>query len=54
MKDRRHVAQFYSIQRHENRDILLSPIPGICKLTVHSGYISGIGDNFLSHPAQIK
>ena len=29
VKDRRHVAQFYTIRRHKNRDILLSPIPGI-------------------------
>ena len=29
MKDRRHVAPFYTIRRHKNHDILLSPIPGI-------------------------
>ena len=53
MKERRHVRAFYHIRRQKNRDIFLSPIPIISKVTVNSGCVSGIGDKKLSRPAQI-
>ena len=53
MNERRYVAEFHRIRRQQNRDKFLSRIPTISKLTLNSGYVSGIGDKKLSRPAQI-
>ena len=53
MDERRCVAEFHRIRRQQNRDKFLSRIPTISKLTLNSGYVSGIGDKKLSRPAQI-
>ena len=53
MNERRYVAEFHRIRRQRNRDKFLSRIPTISKLTLNSGYVSGIGDKKLSRPAQI-
>ena len=48
MDERRCVAEFHRIRRQQNRDKFLSRIPTISKLTLNSGYVSGIGDKKLS------